>query len=144
MEEALQGRDVQTRLPDDLPLASVDPVLIEQLLVNLLDNAVKHTPPGSPIEIAASAREGRLELEVGDRGPGIPDGDEKRVFEKFYRGPQIESRGAGLGLAICRAIADVHGGTLVAENRPGGGALFRFSLPLPGVGPASVVPAESE
>jgi two-component system sensor histidine kinase KdpD len=130
LEGPLAGREIHTDLPADLPLVFVDPLLIEQLLINLLDNAARYTPPGSPIEIRAAVREGRLELEVADRGAGLPPGEESRVFEKFYRGPHAVRTGAGLGLAICRAIAAVHRGVLIAENREGGGALFRLALPL--------------
>jgi two-component system sensor histidine kinase KdpD len=139
LEGPLAGREVRTDLPADLPLVFVDPLLMEQLLLNLLENAAKYTPPGSPIEICAAVREGRLEVEVADRGPGLPAGDESRVFEKFYRGPGTKRPGAGLGLAICRAIAAVHRGVLVAENREGGGAVFRLVLPL-GRPPGAPVP----
>ncbi|HEY8156332.1 MAG TPA: sensor histidine kinase KdpD [Myxococcota bacterium] len=130
LEAQLEGRSVRTELPEDLPLVAADPLLLEHLVLNLIENAVKYTPPGSPIEIRAEAREGRLHLEVADRGPGLPAGDEERVFEKFYRGRHPHQPGAGLGLAIARAIAQLHGGSLVGENRPGGGALLRLQLPL--------------
>lgn len=138
LERALAGREVATELPPELPLLFVDPLLIEQLLLNLLENATRHTPAGSPIEIAARIREGRLELDVADRGPGLAPGDEERIFERFQRGRNAAVPGAGLGLAICRAIAAVHRGTLAASNREGGGARFRLVLPL--VGPAAGAP----
>jgi two-component system sensor histidine kinase KdpD len=130
LEAQLAGRDVRTEIPADLPLAFADPLLLEQLVLNLLENAVKHTPAGTEIEIRAVARESALELEVADRGPGLEPGDETRIFEKFQRGARAGAGGVGLGLAICRGIAMAHGGSLHAENRPGGGALFRLTLPL--------------
>lgn len=130
LERRLADRPVTTEIPDDLPLLPVDPVLLEQLLLNLLDNATKYTPAGSPIDVSASAADGAVAIEVADRGPGIPPGDEERVFERFRRGAHGDVAGAGLGLAIARAIAIAHGGTLAATPRPGGGAVFRLTLPL--------------
>lgn len=135
LRTALSDRTVTAELPEELPLISVDPVLFEQLLVNLLENATKYTPPGSPIEIVAAREEGIVSIEVRDRGPGLPPGDEERVFERFYRVASAGQPGVGLGLSICRAIARVHGGTLVAANRPGGGAVFRLTTPAAGEGP---------
>jgi two-component system sensor histidine kinase KdpD len=130
LEPQLTGRPITTELPEDLPLAFGDPLLLEQLVINLLENAARHTPPGTPIAIRAAAVDGALELEVADRGPGLAPGDEARVFEKFQRGVRAGGGGVGLGLAICRGIATAHGGSIQAENRPGGGALFRLMLPL--------------
>ena len=129
VERALARHRVTTSLPDDLPLAWVDPVLVEQLLVNLLENAAKHTPPGTEVELRATSAADGLALEVADRGPGIAPGEEERIFERFHRAPGARAPGAGLGLAIARAIAEAHGGRLVASNRDGGGALFRLALP---------------
>jgi len=131
LEPQLAGREIASELPEDLPLAFGDPVLLEQLLINLLENAAKHTPPGSPLELRAREADGALELELSDRGPGLAPGDETRIFEKFQRGARARGGGVGLGLAICRGIAAAHGGSLTAENRPGGGARFRLVLPLP-------------
>ncbi len=109
----------------------LDPLLVEQVLINLLDNAIKYTPEGSPIEISASVEDGAVRVTVADRGPGFAPGEEARIFEKFYRGQDAGTRsGAGLGLAIARGIVEAHGGRITAEPRPGGGALFRFTLPL--------------
>jgi len=130
MERALSGREVRVDIPADLPLVPIDGVLIEQALIHILDNAAKYTPPGTPIDIAATADGRTATIEIGDRGRGFASGDEARVFEKFYRGSSPERPGAGLGLAICRAIIASHGGRIWAENRPGGGAVFRFTLPL--------------
>jgi two-component system sensor histidine kinase KdpD len=129
VESRLAGREVKTDLPAALPLLSVDPLLLEQLFVNLLENATKHTPTGTPIEIRARVSHGAVEVDVDDRGPGLPPGDPDRLFEKFTRGSNGVP-GAGLGLAICRGIVHAHGGTLTAENRPGGGARLRLRLPL--------------
>lgn len=143
LERTLAGRAIRTQIDEALPFVALDPVLAEQLLVNLLENAAKHTPAGSPIEVRGRARDGRLDIEVLDRGPGIPEGAESRIFEKFYRAAPAAVPGAGLGLAICRAIAQVHGGTITAENRPDGGACFRATLPLGGEPPAAE-PEQSE
>ncbi len=129
LTERLKDRPVKTTLPEDLPLVSFDALLIEQVLMNLLDNILKYTPEGTPIELAASVRGEEIVFEIEDRGPGIPRGEEERIFEKFVRG-SATGGGIGLGLTICRAIVTAHGGRIWAENRQGGGALFRFTLPL--------------
>jgi two-component system sensor histidine kinase KdpD len=116
-------------LPGDLPLVYVDDVLIGQVVTNLVENALKYTPKETPLEIAAEAAPDAVILEVRDRGPGFPSGEEERIFEKFYRGSTKGARGAGLGLAICRAIVQAHQGKIQAFNRTGGGAVFRVSLP---------------
>jgi two-component system sensor histidine kinase KdpD len=130
MEDRLRGRDVQTEIPADLPLAPFDAVLVEQVLINLLENATKHTPPGSPVRVAARAQGDHLEVEIADRGPGVPQGDAERIFDKFYRAGDGKGGGAGLGLTICRGIVQAHGGRIWVEPRDGGGASFRFTLPL--------------
>ncbi len=133
VERRLRGRPVTTNLPGDLPLVPIDDVLIEQVLINLVDNAIKYTAPDIPLEISAVSGDGIVTVAVADRGPGLEPGDQQRVFEKFYRGSAQHVRGAGLGLAICRGIIQAHGGSIWAANRPGGGALFRFTLPLDSV-----------
>ncbi|HET8539640.1 MAG TPA: sensor histidine kinase KdpD [Anaeromyxobacter sp.] len=130
LERRLAGRRVTTAIAPDLPLVSLDPVLVQQLFVNVLENAAKYTPPGTELEIRAAREGGTLVVDVADRGPGIPPGDEERVFERFHRGAHAGVRGVGLGLPIARAIAQAHGGRLVAANRPGGGAVFRLTLPI--------------
>ncbi|MGH7257580.1 MAG: DUF4118 domain-containing protein [Nitrospiraceae bacterium] len=143
VETRLGHRSVKTTFPPDLPLVRVDGVLIEQVLVNLLENAAKYSPPQSPIELTATAKNDALLVEVADRGPGIPPGEERRIFDKFYRlHPQREG-GVGLGLTICRGIVESHGGHIWAENRPGGGAVFRFTLALEKEQPA-VLPDRGE
>lgn len=130
LEPRLHDRPVSTDLPLDLPLVFLDDVLIQQVLVNLLDNAVKYTPAGSPIEISATLGEGEIRVAVADHGPGLAAGDLERVFEKFYRGAAAGGEGTGLGLAICQSIITAHGGRLWAENRAGGGTTFSFTLPV--------------
>jgi two-component system sensor histidine kinase KdpD len=119
---------------------------MEHVFVNLLENAANYTPPGTPIEISAAASDQEMTVEVADRGPGITPGDEERVFEKFYRGDVVGSAsGAGLGLTICRAVVEAHRGKIWVENRTGGGAAFRFTLPLDvdQAKPADVLPGAS-
>jgi two-component system sensor histidine kinase KdpD len=132
VEETLAGRPVLTDLPSDLPLVPLDAVLIQQLFVNLLENALKYTPPESPIEIRARAQPGGVEIVVADHGPGIPAGEEQRVFDKFYRVSGTEGGGVGLGLAICKGIVMAHGGQIFVANRTGGGAEFHIVLPVAG------------
>jgi two-component system, OmpR family, sensor histidine kinase KdpD len=126
----LADRPITTRIPSDLPLVPMDGVLIEQVLINLLDNALKYTPAGSPITLAATAADQALTVEVADRGPGLPRGEEDRIFEKFYRAEPARGRGSGLGLAICQAIIRAHDGRIWAHNLPEGGVAFFFSLPI--------------
>jgi len=141
MSGRLKDHPVSTRIADDLSFVPLDALLIQEVLVNLLENSAKYAPPGTPLEIAASAADEAVAIAVIDRGPGIPPDDLERVFDKFYRSPGAGARsGAGLGLAICRGIVALHGGKIWAENVPGGGAAFRFSLPLKGAPPQ--VPAE--
>jgi len=131
LERRIGDRRVVMHLAEDLPLVSVDPVLFEQVFVNLLDNALKYTPPTSPIEINAAVRERTVEIEVADRGPGLPEGTEAMVFEKFFRGPAHPGvGGAGLGLSICRGVVQAHGGTIDAARRAEGGTSFAIRLPL--------------
>jgi two-component system sensor histidine kinase KdpD len=133
---ALDGREVTTSFADDLPLVSVDSVLLQQLFVNIFENAAKYTPAGSPIAIAAEVDgEGALVVEVADHGGGIPPGAEEVIFDRFRRARREPGGGFGLGLAIARAIAVAHGGTLTARNRSGGGATFRLRLPPGGPPP---------
>jgi K+-sensing histidine kinase KdpD len=115
-------------------MAFVDPILTEQLLVNLLDNAMKHTPPASALEIVARRDAGGAVIEIRDQGPGLPSGPADRVFEKFYRG-RVKASGVGLGLAVCRAIAIAHGGRIEAAPGAEGGAVFRVWFPDDGAPP---------
>jgi two-component system sensor histidine kinase KdpD len=131
----LTGRAVRVALAPELPMVFVDAAMMEQAMVNLLENIVKYTPVGSPADISARTSEERhsLELTVADRGPGIPEDEAERLFEKFYRARQAREQaqsGVGLGLTICRAIVETHGGHIRAGNRDGGGAEFTISLPI--------------
>ncbi len=133
LDKTLKGRPIRVHAPPDLPMVPADAVLLEQVFFNLLDNAAKYTPPDSPLDISARAGNEAVVVEIADRGPGFADGDEERVFDKFYRGQALRTQpGTGLGLAICSGIIRAHGGTISAANRDGGGAVFRFSLPLNG------------
>ena len=126
----LGARAVAVDIPRELPLVQMDGVLIERVLVNLLENAGKYTPPGARICIAARALEGELELTVADDGPGIQSGQEEAVFAKFVRGdPEGATAGVGLGLAICRAIVEAHHGTIRAEAAQPHGARFVIRFP---------------
>ena len=142
LARGLASRRVAVNVPAELPLVAMDDVLIEQVLVNLLDNAVKYTPPDSPIRIIASATDRAVTVEVADHGPGLRPGEEDKVFEKFYRGQPAGGRGAGLGLAICQGIVKAHGGRIWAQNLPEGGVSFLFTLPL-GEKPPASVPADA-
>jgi K+-sensing histidine kinase KdpD len=137
LEPQLATRPIRTIIPSDLPLIHVDPVLIEQVLINLLENCCKYSPANSAIEIQVVTQPEATLLELSDNGPGIAPGMEEHIFERFFRAPSTgSSRGAGLGLAICRGIVEAHGGTIRAENKPSGGALFRVTLPRIGAAPA--------
>jgi len=144
LDQRLAGREVDVRLPDDLPLVPIDGLLMEQVFVNLLENAIKYTPPGSPVTIGALHRRDDVLVEVADRGPGVPAGQEERIFEKFRRLKVADAvGGAGLGLTICRGIVHAHGGRIWADARPDGGTAFRFTIPLHGP-PRDAAPPEPE
>ncbi len=137
LDARLEGREIEKRLPEEVLLVHVDPILLEQALFNLLENSAKYGTPGTPIEIQARIRERVVGIEVSDRGPGIPPGEEERVFERFFRAADgLRAEGSGLGLAVTRAILKVHGGSIEARNRPEGGTTFTLSLPLEGAPPA--------
>jgi signal transduction histidine kinase len=132
----------------ELPATDGDRRLIYQVWLNLLENAIKYTPAESPIEISARATddarssERSIDIDVCDRGPGVPEGDTERVFEKFQRGNHAGIGGVGLGLSICRGIIEAHGGKLSVSNRPGGGACFHMCLPNPGSPPQGPAPQD--
>jgi two-component system sensor histidine kinase KdpD len=139
----LDARRVRVNLPPDLPLLHVDPVLFERVLCNLLENAAKYTPGDTPVGIGAAVVEDRVLIRVDDRGPGLPKQREEAIFEMFERGrKESATPGVGLGLAICRAIVGAHGGTIVGETRPDGGA--RFTIELPRGEPPKVDEAEAQ
>ncbi|MFO1384788.1 MAG: two-component system sensor histidine kinase KdpD [Chitinivorax sp.] len=131
LERPLSRHHVDVSLPRELPLLEFDAVLIERVLANILDNAAKYTPAGSHIRIVAERRQDEIWVSVSDDGLGLPDGMEHRIFDKFTRGdPESAKSGVGLGLSICRAIIEAHGGRIWASNLPGHGAIFTFALPI--------------
>lgn len=133
MQPLLEGRTIHTDLPDDLPPVKLDYLQIDQVLTNLIENALRYTPAGSPIEIGVQAIGDRMIISIADHGPGIPAADRERVFDKFYRVMETQTAriiGSGLGLAVSRGLVEAHGGRIWVENRKGGGAIFRFTLPL--------------
>jgi two-component system sensor histidine kinase KdpD len=130
MAGTLDPQRVRVSLPPELPLLHVDPALFERVLCNLLENADKYTPPGTPIDIGASEVGDRIHITVDDHGPGLPAHREQAIFQMFERGKKESATpGVGLGLAICRAIVEAHGGTITGETRRGGGARFVIELP---------------
>jgi len=132
-------------IPDDLPLVRADAALIEQVLINLLENAARHTPEGTVVQVRAQPEAATLVVSVVDSGPGIPEAEFEQLFVKFHRGVMEGApSGIGLGLAICQAIARLHGGSMWAERLIDGGSAFRFSLPLdqPPVAPEGEEPNE--
>jgi two-component system sensor histidine kinase KdpD len=145
LEERLASHPVQTRLPADLPLVPIDELLIEQVFINLLENAAKHTAPGTPITVSAWAADGTVMVEVADAGSGVPGGEEETIFRKFHRAARTDrlspAGGSGLGLTICRGIITAHGGRIWLHRHAGPGAVFRFSLPLQGP-PLSALPEQ--
>ncbi|HEU4419654.1 MAG TPA: ATP-binding protein [Planctomycetota bacterium] len=132
LERSLASRSIKIEIPPDLPMVAMDALLIEQMLVNLLENAARYTPPGSPIEITAQDNDEWIRIAIADHGPGIPAAEREAVFKKFYRGASAKVRGgSGLGLAICRAIAQLHGGFVWVDDRPDGAAGAAFQIDLP-------------
>ena len=135
LENLLSGRSLSVAIPPDLPLVYVDEVLVQHLLINVVENAAKHTPPGSPISIWGESIEDRVRISVHDRGPGFPKGAETRVFDRFYRATSSGSHGMGLGLSIAFAIVKAHGGSIRATNAPSGGGVIEIELPIGGRAP---------
>ena len=134
LADRLRDRPLTLKIPSDLPFIPFDTLLMEQVLSNLMENALRHTPPNTPIEITVMQQEAAVMIEIADRGPGIPAQEEETIFGKFTRSTHTRM-GAGIGLSICRVIVEAHGGRIVAENRPGGGAAFRFVIPIEGTPP---------
>jgi two-component system sensor histidine kinase KdpD len=127
----LRDHRVELHVPTDLSPVRVDGALVLQVFTNLLENAVKYTPAGTVISIAAAVEDAFVRVSIDDTGPGLPPGDLDRLFAKFHRGrDETSAGGAGLGLSICRAIVTAHGGRIDASQRSGGGARFSFTLPL--------------
>ncbi|HEX9038212.1 MAG TPA: ATP-binding protein [Ktedonobacterales bacterium] len=151
----LRGAQIQAEEPESLPLVLMDHVQIEQTVTNLIENALKYSPPGSPIRVRVSVTDTDVAVSVSDQGMGIPSGELEAIFTKFYRvRPPQTSRpeppsarppvGAGLGLAICAGIIRAHGGRIWAESAPGQGATFTFTLPLASEQPGGALPEVSE
>jgi two-component system sensor histidine kinase KdpD len=131
LERRIGARIIDVHLPSDLPAVGMDLALMTQVLVNLLDNALKYSPSDKSIEIAARTNDGKLIMEIADQGPGVPEDDLTRVFDKFYRIPIPEGAGGtGLGLAICKGIVEAHGGDIHAANQTGGGLRVIITLPI--------------
>ena len=138
LEARMGERTVEVSLPADLPAVNVDEGLTTRVFVNLLENAAKHTPPGTRVTISAGMEPEAVRVTVDDTGPGLPPGPPVQLFAKFERGRgDAEVGGAGLGLAICKAINEAHGGHISAAQRPGGGARFSFTLPTTVAAPPS-------
>lgn len=133
MRETTKKHVLRTRVVRELPLLRADCVLLEHVLVNLLDNAIKYSPPGTEITIAAKQNGTEMIVSVEDSGCGIPLQDLTKIFEKFYRTPQqaVQAAGTGLGLSICKSIVEAHQGRIWAKNNPGGGAIVAFAVPVP-------------
>ncbi len=130
LDPQLHDHPLNISLPTDLPLVQIDALLMERVIINLLENSLKYTFPGTLLEISGLVQDKEILVAVADRGPGLPAGEEERIFEKFYQVSPGSARGAGLGLTICRSIIEAHGGRIWAANRPDGGAVFSFTIPL--------------
>jgi two-component system sensor histidine kinase KdpD len=132
LKQLLVQHPVDERIPDDLAPARMDSAHIKEVLVHLLENAAKYSPAGAPIRITAEAKDRMLTISIADRGPGIDDFEQSLVFEKFYRGrnQRVQVHGTGMGLAICKAIVEAHGGRLGLTSQLGHGSVFYFSLPV--------------
>jgi len=131
IERLRMGTPVDVDLSPGLPMVAMDMVLMNQVLINLLDNALKYSPPKSMVGISARCADQNLVIHVTDSGPGVPENELKRIFEKFYRIPVPESvKGTGLGLSICKGIVEAHGGMIWADNKPGGGLIVTVEIPL--------------
>jgi two-component system sensor histidine kinase KdpD len=127
-----ENRRIAVAIDPATPEVQLDPVQMVQVLRNLLDNALKYSPPGSMVELEVAGEGDRVAIEVLDRGRGIPAGDRERIFEPFYRAPDLRETalpGVGMGLAVCRGLVEAHGGQLTAAARDGGGTVFRIELP---------------
>jgi two-component system sensor histidine kinase KdpD len=129
LRDRTAGHTVQVSIPDDLRPVSLDYVEIDQVLSNLIENAAKYAPRDTRIDVSARGVRDMIEIEVADRGPGIPPESIGRIFEPFYRARREGPSGVGLGLAVAKGLVEAHGGTIAARNRDGGGAQLTFTLP---------------
>lgn len=131
LKEKTASRSIDINIPRDLPEVPMDFSFMMKAFLNLIDNAIKYSPSGMPIAIKAVAFKDKVTIEIKDQGLGIPDGDLKRVFDKFYRVVRPEQiTGTGLGLSICKGIIEAHGGQIAAQNNPDKGVTFIVTLPL--------------
>ena len=128
--DELAGRQITVRIDEKLPLARMDFALTQRALSNLLLNAVLHTPPGTPVAVDVRHRDDCLDVAVADSGPGLPPDVLPKVFEKFFRAPSAPAGGTGLGLSIVKGFIEAQGGKVLADNRPGGGAVFTIRFPV--------------
>jgi two-component system sensor histidine kinase KdpD len=129
LENELRSHAVKVTIDEDMPMIRIDFALMEQVLSNLIFNAVLHTPAGTLISISGSVKNTRATITVSDNGPGLSENDIPHIFDKFHRGKRAASGGTGLGLSICKGIVEAHGGTITAGNDPQGGAMFTINLP---------------
>jgi len=141
LSERLKEHPLKLKIPSDLPLIPFDTLLMEQVFSNLMENAIQHTPPGAPIEIIITPELSAVMVEIADRGPGISVYEEETIFSKLNRSTHTRM-GTGIGLSICRAIIEAHGGRIWAENRAEGGATFKFIIPVEGTPPTSILGQE--
>jgi two-component system sensor histidine kinase KdpD len=143
MSASLGARPLTVNVSPDLPFVMAEPALVDQVLTNLLENVVRYTAATSAVEIAARADDDFVTVQVADDGPGVPEPERDKVFEKFYRGSRATKNdgGVGLGLTICRAIVRAHGGRIAVRERPGGGTLVEFTLP---VAPSAELPEHDQ
>ena len=130
--QVLSGHPVEVVVPPELPLVHMDVERIKGVMLQLLENAGKYSPPGSPVRISAEAKKGSVMISVSDRGPGIDSFEQSLIFDKFYRGRDHRStiQGTGMGLAIAKAIVEAHGGTINVTSQLEQGSVFYFTLPL--------------
>ncbi len=130
MEKSISATKIALQFSSALPLVSLDAVLLQQVLINLLENALKFSPQNAPITISVEQKNNNVLVKIADCGSGLAESDRDKIFAKFYRGQKPETNGLGLGLAICKSIISLHCGQIWAENRPQGGAVFCFTLPI--------------
>jgi two-component system sensor histidine kinase KdpD len=133
---ALKGRPLALHVPDELPMADADREFAGQVVKQFVENALKYSPEGSPLDISAELKGGKIVIGVADHGPGIEENERSRIFDKFFRGRRhrFDTKGTGMGLAIAKGIVEAHGEKIWVESEPGQGAVFYFSLAASGGG----------
>ena len=141
MASRYDGHPVTVRIEPDVPLVEFDYVEIAQVLINLLENAIRHTPPGTRVSVSVRRDPGGVAFAVHDDGPGIPSAYQPYLFDKFYRAPgKSREPGSGIGLAISKGLVEAHGGTIRVDSRPGAGSTFTFTLPISLISPEADEP----